>query len=613
MSLSLYVVNKEMKIRLLIEAPLFLCVLLVISGFSYAQGEQGENNVNNIQEKLTIENHNLEKLRTQLQILETSNKKERLGQGKDSQPRERKRGKQDNKTLVVINPNENITITKEIDEYDIPVCSIDAVQVKMTDVLQALSASFGKSILVDDELDPTSLASYVNISIKKSSLQDILEAVLGMRGLEFIQDNDVIFVTSLAKFNLETTFEYYRDKSIQLYQKAQIKYPNDQRIVKAYFELGNYYYDLGFYFLALQEYQIIVGKHRSSQEAKEALFKIGQCYDKLKDSESARRAYFQFLCSYPKDPLVSEAFLSIGDSLAGQGFYYKAIDIYKKIIHEHAEDVTGAVANAQFRMARTYMLMGDYRNAIQLFLKVRWKHSSEQTRSEIEYQIGNCLYLLNEYQDAGNVFGNYLASEQGGEFRENAGFLLGDCFYEQSNYFGAFQIFQKTIESYPGSDKVPYGRYYTGKCLRAMNMIESAIKVFRDGMQLCPEDAYAAKMALEIGKCYFDMEDYWLAYNAFDNFVKEYPHDEFVVDGMIGIADSLFNDKKYTEAIDSYLRVLKTLNNNQIKYYVFNRIGECYKKMGKLDEAIKMYQISLSNGENNDQLKMPENENVFSQ
>ncbi|OOP57095.1 MAG: hypothetical protein AYP45_05230 [Candidatus Brocadia carolinensis] len=179
MSLSLYAVYKEMKIRLLIEAPLFLCVLLVISGFSYAQGEQGENNVNNIQEKLTIENHNLEKLRTQLQILETSNKKERLGQGKDGQPRERKRGKQDNKTLVVINPNENITITKEIDEYDIPVCSIDAVQVKITDVLQALSASFGKSILVDDELDPTSLASYVNISIKKKFFARYIRSGVG--------------------------------------------------------------------------------------------------------------------------------------------------------------------------------------------------------------------------------------------------------------------------------------------------------------------------------------------------------------------------------------------------------------------------------------------------
>lgn len=597
-----------MKRRLLIKTPLFLYVLLATFGFSYAQGEQSENNVRNIQEKLTIEKHNLEKLRTQLQILETNNKEEKLEQEKRVYPRERKRGKQDDKPLVVINPHENIAITKEMDAYDVPVCSIDAVQVKITDVLQALSASFGKSILVDDELDPTYLASYVNISIKKSPLQDILEAVLGMRGLEFIQDDDVIFVTSLAKFNLETTFEYYRDKSVQLYQKAQIKYPNDQRIVKAYFELGNYYYDLGFYFLALQEYQIVVGKHRGSQEAKEALFKIGQCYDKLKDSESARRAYFQFLCSYPKDPLVSDAFLSIGDSLADQGFYYKAIDVYKKIVHEHAEDVTGVVANAQFRMARTYMRMGDYRNAIQLFLKVRWKHSSEQTRSEIEYQIGNCLYLLNEYRDAGNVFGNYLVSVPGGEFRENAGFLLGDCFYKQSNYFGAFQIFQKTIESCPSSDKVPYGRYYMGKCLRAMNMIESAIKVFRDGMQSCPEDAYAAKMALEIGKCYFDMEDYWLAYNAFDNFVKEYPHDEFVVDGMIGIADSLFNDKKYTEAIDSYLGVLKVVNNDQIKCHIFNRIGECYKNMGKLDEAIKVYRLSLSYGENNDQVKLPENE-----
>ncbi|TVM00233.1 MAG: hypothetical protein CV087_14800 [Candidatus Brocadia sp. WS118] len=582
-----------MKRRLLIKARFFLYVLLMTFSVSYVQGEQSENNVHNIQEKLTIEKHNLDKLRTQLQILETNTKEEKLGRRADIRAREQKNGKQDNKLPVVINLNDNIMVTKELGEYDVPVYSIDATQVKISDVLQALSASFGKSILVDDEIDPTYLASYVNISVKKSPLQDILEVVLGMRGLEFIQDEDAIFVTSLAKLNLETTFEYYRDKSVQLYQKAQLKYPNDQRIVKAYFELGNYYYDLSFYFLALQEYQIIVEKYRGRQEAKEALFKIGRCYDKLKDSESARRAYFQFLRSYPKDPLVSEVLLSIGDSLTEQGFYHKAIDIYKKIVYEHAEDVSGASADAQFRMARTYMLMGDYRDAIQLFLKVRWKHSSEQTRSEIEYQIGNCLYLLNEYQDAGNVFGNYLVSGQEGEFGENAGFLLGDCFYKQNNYLGAFQIFKKTIESYPVSDKIPYGMYYMGKCLRAMNMTESAIKVFRDGIQSNPADVYAAKMALEIGRCYFDKEDYWLAYNAFDNFVKEYPDDEFVVDGLIGVADSLFKDKKYAEAIDNYFGLLKTVNKDQTKRYIFNRVGECYNNMGKLKEAIKVYRLSL--------------------
>lgn len=597
---------RKMNTNFLFEAVLFLYVFLITQIFSHVKGEPIENNLNNAQEKLTIEKRNLDKLRTQLQILETDNEIKKPRHRTDSQTHERNNSKQDNNPSIVINPNDNIVITKEIGEYDVPVYSIEAAQVKIADILQALSASFGKSILIDDEIEPTYLASYVNISIKRSPLQDIIEIVLGLQGLEFIQDDDVIYVTSMPKAKLDTPIEYYRDKSIQLYQKAQLKYPSDGRIVKAYFELGNYYYGLGFYFLALKEYQIVVEKYRSSQEAKESLFKIGCCYEKLKAFESARRAYFQFSCSYPKDPLVSDAFLSIGDSLAEQGFYNKAIDIYNKIVREYNENKYNAAIDAQFRMAKTYMQMGDYRAAIPLFLKVRWKHFSERTRLETEYYIGNCLYLLNEYQDAGNVFVNYLVSGQNLEFAENAGFFLGECLYKQNNYLGAFQVFKKTIESYPASNKIPYGMYYMGRCLRAMNMVKSAIKVLHDGIQSYPTDVYAAKMALEIARCYFDKEDYWLAYNAFSNFVQEYPNDEFIAEGMVGIGDSLFNDKKYEKAVSNYFEVLKTVKKGRISRYVLNRIGECYKHLGKLEEEIRVYKQCFDNGENVDQINVQE-------
>lgn len=559
---------------------------------SYVQGEQITHNVSNKHE-LNVEKDNLEKLQAQLQILETKENVGMQNQKMRFQVRGQDNSKRANKSQIVINPNENIVLKKEMGDYDVQVYSIDATQVTVAGVLQALSASFGKSIIVDDEVDPAYLASYINISIQKSPLQDILEVVLGMRGLEFVQNEDSIFVTSLAKLNIDTAFEYYRDKSIHLYQKAQIKYPNDRRIVKAYFELGNYYFDLGFNFLALQEYQIIVGKYRGSPQAKESLFKIGRCYDKLKDSESARRAYFQFLCSYPKDPLVADAFLSIGDSLMDQGLYNKAIDIYEKVIREFANDDSGAALEAQFNIANTYMKMGDFRNAIQVFLKARWKYCSDQMRSEIEYQIGNCLYLLNEYQDAANVLGNYLMNEQEGEFGENASFLLGDCFFKLDNYLGAFQIFRKAIDRYPKSNKVPGGICCMGKSLRGMNMLESAIKVLREGIQAFPADDTAGKMAFEVGMCYFDKGDYWLAYNAFDSFVKQYPQDELVVEAMIMMSDALLNDKKYIEAIDSYSELLKTSTSEDMRRYAFNRIGECYKYMGKLQQATKAYQISL--------------------
>jgi TolA-binding protein len=557
------------------------------------QGEVTPDNSHSVNEILNIEKRNLEKLQTQLQILETQKDEEKQIQKNEPQNVEHVNRKQLNKAPIVIKPNENIVLTKEIGEYEVPVYSIDATQVKIADILQALSASFGKSIIVDEDVDSAYLSSYVNISIQKSPLQDILEVVLGIRGLEFIQNEDSIYVLTLSNLSEDTAFEYYRDKGVQLYQKAQLKYPNDRRVAKAYLELGNYYYDLGFNFLALQEYKIVLGKYKEPQLAKEALFKTGRCYDSLKDFENARRAYFQFMYSYPKDPLVDDALLSIGDSFVEQGLYHKAIDVYERVIREHPNEDTAC--RSQFNMAKTYVKMGNYRGALQSFLQAREKYDSGQMRFEIEYQIGNCLYLLNEYQDAGSVFGNLLVSEPGGEgeLMENASFLLGDCFYKQDNYLAAFQVFRRAIDTYSKNNKVPYGMYFMGKSLSAMNMSDSAIQTFRDGMQAYPDNDYASKMALDIGNCYFDRGDYNLAYHAFDNFVKQYPTSELMVEGMIGKADALYHDKKYEEAIKSYLELLKTNDEEKVRQYAFKRIGDCYKFMGKLEQAVKAYLVSL--------------------
>ena len=71
--------------------------------------------------------------------------------------------------------------------------------------------------------------------------------------------------------------------------------------------------------------------------------------------------------SYPKDPLVDDALLSIGDSLVEQGLYHKAIDIYERVIREYPNE--DAACRAQFNMAKTYVTMGNYRGALQSFCK----------------------------------------------------------------------------------------------------------------------------------------------------------------------------------------------------------------------------------------------------
>src|SRR3990167_8940853 len=176
--------------KLLVTSCMVLCgfigiFTIFLVNVTTLQGEEMPDSSVSINEKLNMEKRNLEKLRTQLQILETQKDEEKQVQKIEPQNVEQENNKQLNTAPIVIRPNENIVLTKETGDYDVAVYSIDANEVKITDILQVLSASFGKSIIVDEDVDAAYLSSYVNISIQKSPLLDILEVVLGIRGLEF--------------------------------------------------------------------------------------------------------------------------------------------------------------------------------------------------------------------------------------------------------------------------------------------------------------------------------------------------------------------------------------------------------------------------------------------
>ncbi|MEK7804838.1 MAG: tetratricopeptide repeat protein, partial [Planctomycetota bacterium] len=585
-----------MRKNMFLKTLSILCLCCGTVVVSTARGETKPESHSRSRESLNLEKSNLEKLNIQLRILEMEAREDALRPQKDVALTPKPDvDEQEEGEPVVINPNEDVMITKEMGEYDVPVYSIETTLVPASDILNALSASMGKSIIIDEDVDPMCLSQPLTISIPKSPLLDILEIILGTRGLEFTRNDNSIYVTSLSKLNVDTASEYYRDKGARLYQKTQIKFPSDQRVVNAYFALGNYYQELGFHFLALQEYKIILDKYKNSPLKKEVLFKVGHCYDNLKDPENARKVYFRFIYSYPGDPLTGEALLAIGNSFQKQGLYTKALDVYDKVILEYTDAET--VMLAKFNAAKTHEIMGDYKNAIQSFLLARKKCPIERLKPEIEYHIGSCLYLLGEYQDAGNVLGNLLESYDEEEFNEDAGFLLGDCFYKQDDIFVAFQMYKKMVSEYPKSDKAPHGTYWLGKCLNAMNMHESAVNVLSEGVQKFPNDWYAARMALEIGRCYVDGGNYRAAYNVFDSFVKQYPNDELRIEGLLGMADAFFHDKEYEKAINHYLALIKEDCGENVKNYSFNRIGDCYKSLGQLEKATMAYNTVPGKGE----------------
>lgn len=493
--------------------------------------------------------------------------------------------------------DETLSITAESTDYGVVLYTVRVSRATVSEFLKTLSNACSVKIAIDDDVDTSILASYITVYLEKAPLEDILEVVLGSKGLEYIIKNDEVLVAFPTKLSSDSALEYLKDKAVQLYQKAQIKYPNCPLLTKAYFELGNYYFNMGSYLLAIQEFQTIVDKYPNDELVRHALINIAKCYEKLSDFENARHVYFRFIDIYRSDELIDDVYLSIGDTWYIQGEYSKAISIYKKILADFAKNNPETSGLAQLQLGRSYQRRGDYKDALDTFLTMRKKSGTrfagaEKYHAEVEYQIGNCLYQIGNYEEASTVLGNLLVTEPTNPVVDDVFCRFADCSYMQGDYFGAIQAYKGVLASFPNSKLAPRAHYYMGRCFQRLQLYNAAVRVFLEGLQKYPTSPYRKAMEFDLGLVFLEKEDFRHAYETFTQFAANGADKSLLVEANFYAAECLFNEKKYSEALSTYNTIL-TIDPaicGTSRECIYKRIGDCYKELGQLDKSILAYQ-----------------------
>ncbi|ODS32944.1 MAG: N-acetylglucosaminyltransferase (O-GlcNAc transferase) [Candidatus Scalindua rubra] len=158
-----------------------------------------------------------------------------------------------NSELVI--KNENLSISKIAGNYDAVLYSISAKLVPMEEILQTLVSTSERKLIIDEDIDKEKLTSVISIFMEDVPLIDIIDVILGAKGLESIISEEIMFVTLPAKLNVVSSYDYYQEKAVQAYQKAMIKYPSYKEIARAYYELGNFLSCLGISFNCIARIQ----------------------------------------------------------------------------------------------------------------------------------------------------------------------------------------------------------------------------------------------------------------------------------------------------------------------------------------------------------------------
>lgn len=203
--------------------------------------------------------------------------------------------------------------------------------------------------------------------------------------------------------------------------------------------------------------------------------------------------------------------VAVSASAYGQWVYSPEIGRFVNLKRQPKE-----TPELQLEHARTLMLEGDYKNALQEAEKFeRFYGDSELAdenqflRGQIEEARGNYLDAAREYQQ---VVASYPESDLFDQVLERQ-YEIGNRFYEKGQ--------AKMQERWTLWRERPFKR---------------AIQVYEMVVDNQPFTEAAAAAQYKIGLCYFTREDYLEASYEYQRVVEEYPASEWVDDAAYGLA-----------------------------------------------------------------------------
>ncbi|KUG06406.1 tetratricopeptide repeat protein [Solirubrum puertoriconensis] len=188
-------------------------------------------------------------------------------------------------------------------------------------------------------------------------------------------------------------------------------------------------------FVSMEEYQRAIDEFQLSYEegkpTAEALCNIGECHEKLRQWDPARRYYRQAL---DIDPEMDEAWFGIGVVLDAQEHWFEALHFYRKAVslYEESGEYWLALANAEYQVGNVVSAIEAYDKATQVAPEmpegwINWsailyeqgnydaaidlmKAASELLPTEADLMYRLCAYLLaaGRYRQAYDVLENAL-------------------------------------------------------------------------------------------------------------------------------------------------------------------------------------------------------------
>lgn len=218
----------------------------------------------------------------------------------------------------------------------------------------------------------------------------------------------------------------------ETYRRLLEQFPQSKLVAAARTELAEFLYADGKHAEAAELLEAVVADEAADRQTMTAaMYRLGWCYDKLKQPAKASAAFDDFAAKHPDDPLAAAALLQSGIAAADEGKFDVAAKKLSAMLAKFPKHEGAPVA--LLKLAEAQAKMDDLAASQRSFASFLEQHPQSEFAYRAQFGVAWALENQKQYEPARAAYRKVI-ERHNGETAARAQFQIGETFFAEGKF-----------------------------------------------------------------------------------------------------------------------------------------------------------------------------------
>jgi TolA-binding protein len=425
---------------------------------------------------------------------------------------------------------------------------------------------------------------------------------LALSSLELVRNRSTSQNTIYQKVTYFRGIEHFNNgqyfESIALFKKS-LENKIDPKITQgALLWQGEAYYRLGQYEVSRNYYRdfIKIGQGHPAYDA--ANYNLAYSYFKLKDYSQAQKSFNAFISSRPKDQrLLNDARLRMADSYLMMKQYREASNLYEQVGSARSSDADYAL----YSKAIITGVLGDNNQKVTSLQRLVTDYPKSPFADDARFELGKTYLTLHRNNEALAAFQKVLTDYPRSSLVKDALLNTGLIYYNTDRDKQALETLKKVVADYPSTPASREALAVIRNIYVDMNNVDEYVEYTEDVPFANVSKSEQDSLTFVAAESKYMSGDCQKALPGLRSYIQKFPDGSFSLNAHYYAADCESRSGNLTEALRSYEAIVSRPKN----FYTENAARKASEILfGQKDyaKALLMYQKLEDNAETKENL-----------